>query len=161
LREYPNVRKLLASLQKEELPIFMFANQLPLLQLGRENPEVTEQIEEYCTEEGPYFNKRLFKKLKITAFSDPNDVMSYEITPLFAHKRMDSRLCPRMTNVSINIANVFSVFGVGEAANPGEAHSGYSGDERVIKLIVHGIGHEEAADIVKERCTMLEVIDEQ
>ncbi len=139
----------------------MLANQLPLLQLGRKNPEVTEQIEEYCTEEGPNYHKRLFKELKIMAFSDPNDILSYEITPLFAHKRMDSRICPRMTNVSINIAAVISLFGVGEVANPGEAHNGYSGDERVIQLIVHGIGHEGAADLIKERCTLLEVVDEK
>jgi len=160
LQQYPAVRKLLASLQKEELPIFMLANQLPLLQLGRKDPEVTEQIEEYCTEEGPNYHKRLFKELKIMAFSDPNDILSYEITPEFAHKRMDSRICPRMTNVSINIAEVVSLFGVGDVANPGEAHAGYSGDERVIKLIVHGIGHEGAADLIKERCTLLEVVDE-
>jgi hypothetical protein len=161
MREYPGARKLLASLQKEELPIFMLANQLPLLQLGRKNPEVTEQIEDYCTEEGPNYHKRLFKELKIMAFSDPNDILSYEITPLFAHKRMDSRICPRMTNVSINIAEVVSLFGVGDIASPGEAHNGYSGDERVIQLIVHGIGHEGAADLIKERCTLLEVVDEK
>jgi len=161
MREYPGARKLLASLQKEELHIFMLANQLPLLQLGRKNPEVTEQIEEYCTEGGPNYHKRLFKELKIMAFSDPNDILSYEITPVFAHKRMDSRICPRMTNVSINIAEVISLFGVGDVAHPGEAHNGYSGDERVINLIVHGIGHEGAADLIKERCTMLEIINEK
>jgi len=160
IRQYPGVRKLLASLQKEELPIFMLANQLPLLQLGRKDPEVTEQIEDYCTEEGPNYHKRLFKELKIMAFSDPNDILSYEITPEFAHKRMDSRICPRMTNVSINIAEVVSLFGIGDVASPGEAHDGYGGDERVIKLIVYGIGHEGAADLIKERCTLLEVVDE-
>ena len=161
MREYPGARKLLASLQKEELHIFMLANQLPLLQLGRKDPEVTEQIEDYCAEEGPNYHKRLFKELKIMAFSDPNDILSYEITPVFAHKRMDSRICPKMTNVSINIAEVVSLFGVGDIASPGEAHNGYSGDERVIKLIVHGIGHEGAADLIKERCTLLEVVDEK
>jgi len=138
----------------------MLANQLPLLQLGRKDPEVTEQIEEYCTEEGPNYHQRLFKELKIMAFSDPNDILSYEITPEFAHKRMDSRICPRMTNVSINIAEVVSLFGIGDVASPGEAHDGYGGDERVIKLIVYGIGHEGAADLIKERCTLLEVVDE-
>jgi len=160
ITQYPKVRQLLAALQKEELPIFMLANQLPLLQLGRKDPEITGQIKQHCREEGPNYHQRLFKELKIVAFSDPNDVMSYEITPVFAHKRMDSRICPRMTNVSINIAEVISIFGVGNIASPGEAHNGYSGDERVIKLIVHGIGHEGAADLIKERCTLLEVVDE-
>jgi len=160
MRKYPTVRKLLASLQKEKLPIFMLANQLPLLQLGRKDPEVTGQIKQYCREEGPNYQKRLFKELEIVAFSDPNDLLSYEITPVFADKRMDSRICPRMINVSINIAEVISLFGLGEFASPGEAHNGYSGDERLIKLIVHGIGHEGAADLIKERCTMLEIVDQ-
>jgi transcription termination factor Rho len=160
VRQYPKIRQLLASLQKEELPIFMLANQLPLLQLGRDDPEVTGQIKEHCTKEGPNYHKRLFKELEIVAFSDPNDVLSYEITPVFAHKRMDSRICPKMTNVSINIAEVISLFGVGDIASPGEAHNGYSGDDRVIQLIVHGIGHEGAADLIKERCTWLEIVDQ-
>jgi len=37
----------------------------------------------------------------------------------------------------------------------------FCGDERLIKLIVHGIGHEGAADLIKERCTMLEIVDEK
>ncbi len=160
LLEYPAARELFASLQKKELPIFMLANQLPLLQLGRKDPEVTGQIKQYCREEGPNYHKRLFKELEIVAFSDPNDLLSYELTPVFADKRMDSRICPQMTNVSINIAEVISLFGVGEIASPGEAHNGYSGDERVIQLIVHGIGHDGTADLIKERCTWLEVVEE-
>ena len=160
LLEYPKIRELLASLQNETLPIFMLANQLPLLQLGREDPEVTGQIREHCREGGPHYHKRLFKELDIVAFSDPNDVMSYEITPVFADKRMDSRICPKMTNVSINIAKVVSLFGIGDIASPGEAHSGYSGDDRVIQLIVYGIGHEGASDLIKERCTMLKIVEE-
>ena len=157
----PKIRQMLASLREEEIPIFMLANQLPLLQLGRKDPEVTGQFTQYCREEGPNYHKRLFKELKIMAFSDPNDLLSYEITPEFAAERMDSRICPRTTNVSINIAEVVSLFGVGEIANPGEAHTGYSGDERVIKLIVHGIGHDGAADLIKERCTFLKVVHEK
>ena len=160
LQDNPILRKLFASLQKEELPIFMLANQLPLLQLGRKDPEVTGQIKQYCREEGPNYQQRLFKELKIVAFSDPNDLLSYEITPEFAKERMDSRICPKMTNVSINIAKVVSLFGLGEMAKPGEAHSGYSGDDRVIKLIVHGIGHEGTADLIKERCHWLEIVDQ-
>jgi hypothetical protein len=161
LRQNPKVKQMLASLQKEEIPIFMLANQLPLLQLGRKDPEVTGQIKQYCHEDGPNYHKRLFKEVDIMAFSDPNDLLSYEITPEFAAERMDSRICPRTTNVSINIAEVISLFGVGEIASPGEAHNGYAGDERVIQLIVHGIGHDGAADLIKERCTLLKVVNEK
>ncbi len=72
---------------------------------------------------------------------------------------MDSRICPKMTNISINIAKVISIFGLGEVANPAEAHGGYDNDERVIKLIVHGIGHDNVPLLVKDRCTFLEVIE--
>ncbi len=160
-KKYPKVPQLLASLQKEELHVFMFANQLPFLQLGRDDPEVTGQIEEYCTEGGPNYHKRLFKELKIMAFSDPNDILSWEVTPEFEHKKLDSRICPSITNVSINIAEVVSLLGMGTYANPGTAHTGYDGDDRVIKLIVHGIGHDGAADLIKERCTLLEIVDEK
>jgi len=160
MREYPALRKLLASFQKKELPIFMLANQLALLQLGRKDPQVTGQIGQYCREDGQNYQQRLFKELKIVAFSDPNDLLSYEITPEFADERMDSRICPNMTNVSINIAEVISILGLGKFANPGEAHGGYGGDDRVIKLIAQGVGHEGTADLIKERCTWLEVVDQ-
>ncbi len=161
IRHYPKVPQLLASLQKEELPVFMFANQLPMLQLGRDDPEVTGQIEEYCTEGGPNYKQRLFKELKIMAFSDPNDILSWQVTHEFEHEKLDSRICPSITNVSINIAKVVSLFGMGTFANPGTAHTGYGGDDRVVKLIVHGIGHDGAADLIKERCTMLKIVDDK
>ncbi len=95
------------------------------------------------------------------AFSDPNDILSWQVTHEFEHEKMDSRICPSITNVSINIAEVVSLLGMGTYANPGTAHTGYDGDDRVIKLIVHGIGHDGAADLIKERCTMLEIVDEK
>jgi hypothetical protein len=161
IRQYPKVPQLLASLQKAEFPIFMFANQLPILQLGLDDPEVTGQIEEYCTKEGPNYRQRLFKELQIMAFSDPNDILSWQVTPEFEHEKLDSRICPSITNVSINIAEVVSLLGMGTFANPGTAHSGYDGDDRVVKLIVHGIGHDGATDLIKERCTMLKIIDDK
>ncbi len=51
-----------------------------------------------------------------------------------------------------------SLFGLGEIANPAAAHGDYEHDERVIALIAHGIGQENTADIVKERCTWLETV---
>ncbi|TDI94976.1 MAG: hypothetical protein E2O77_00015 [Caldithrix sp.] len=161
IRQYPKVPQLLASLQKEEFPIFMFANQLPILQLGRDDPEVTGQIEEYCTKEGPKYRQRLFKELQIMAFSDPNDILSWEMTHEFEHEKLDSRICPSITNVSINIAKVVSLLGMGTFANPGTAHTGYSGDDRVVKLIVHGFGHDGAADLIKKRCTILKIMDDK
>jgi hypothetical protein len=58
------------------------------------------------------------------------------------------------------VAKPISLFGFGEFADPGEAHGGYDSDERVISLIAHGIGDENAAEIVKERCTWLETTED-
>ena len=52
------------------------------------------------------------------------------------------------------------MFGLGEFAGQGSAHSDYDHDERVIAMIAHGFGQENAADIVKERCTWLETVHE-
>jgi len=65
-------------------------------------------------------------------------------------------MCPVITNVIINIAEVNSVFGV-ELASPGEAHRGYDNDQRVIKLMARGMSDNKADPMVKERCEWLEV----
>lgn len=155
----PNVLKLLNSLRDKEFSIYMLANQLPLLQLGREEPAVTNQIEEYCQETGTHWEDRLFKRLNIVAFSDPNDLLSYGIPPRFAREKMDSRICPKITNIEINVADVIDLFGIGEFANPAEAHNGYDNDEQVIKLIAYGIGHKEAPIETKEKCSWVEIVD--
>lgn len=157
---HPKFIKLREALQNERMPIFMLANQLPLLQLGREKPPVTEQLAQYCREGGQKHQQRLFKELPILAFSDPNDLFSYEIPPRFAMENMDSRICPKMTNISINVAEVIILLGVGQLANPAEAHGGYDNDELVINLIVHGIGHDNVSPLVNDRCTLLEVVED-
>ncbi len=61
----------------------------------------------------------------------------------------------------MNVAEPISLFGLGEVANPLEAHVGYDNDERVIAFIAHGIGQQNSARIIDERCTWLETIDEE
>jgi hypothetical protein len=70
---------------------------------------------------------------------------------------VDSRLCPRQVNVTINIAPATNLLGVGEFANPLAAHVDPDDDERVIGLITRGIGQPETAPVVEERCTWPEV----
>ena len=53
--------------------------------------------------------------------------------------------------MSLNIAHVRSLFGLGEIADPAEAHSGYSDDGRVIAMVAHGAGHTEEAEVVEQR----------
>ena len=99
----------------------------------------------------------LFQETELIAFSDPNDLLSYPIPDAFVRDYVDSRLCPKQVNVTINIARVRSVLGFGDFANPLAAHVDYDDDERVIGLITRGIGQPETAPVVKERCTWLEV----
>ncbi|MEJ2094690.1 MAG: hypothetical protein P8X93_05875, partial [Gammaproteobacteria bacterium] len=47
-------------LHNEHLTIFMLSNQLPLLQLGREAPPVTNQIDDYCSATGKLRDKSVF-----------------------------------------------------------------------------------------------------
>ena len=67
------------TLQSTRLSIFMLSNQLPLLQLGRPIPEVTNQFNDYCTVEGARKEGRVFKESRIVAFSDPNDILSWSV----------------------------------------------------------------------------------
>ena len=133
----------------------MLSNQLPLLEAGREGQQVVNQIGAFC---GPNPSKpgRFFGKTELIAFSDPNDLMSYPIPDQFADKLIDSRLCPSVTNVTINVVAVNSLLGLGDVANPLAAHLGYAGDERVGALIARGAGNPNVAPIVAERCTWRE-----
>jgi hypothetical protein len=144
----------------KKFPVYMLANQLPLLELGRKPATVRGQIARYCRPDGDLRDQRILEELSIYAFSDPNDILSYPIPPKFANDYLDSRLCPKVTNIAINVAQPISLFGLGEFANPAAAHDDYDHDERVIALIAHGIGQKNAADIIKERCTWLKTTDD-
>ena len=136
----------------------MLSNQLPLLQLGRELPEVRGQYADYCKPEGRYYSQRMVSKTSIIAFSDPNDLLSYGIPPGYQEEYIDSRLCPDITNISINVSPVIHVFGM-SGVRPGPAHMGYDQDDRVIALITHGIGTPNASPLVKERCEYTPTIE--
>jgi hypothetical protein len=145
------------SFRERDVKIFMLANQLPLLQSGLEPVSVQDQISAFCQPDGADFANRLFKETELIAFSDPNDLLSYPIPDAFVRGYVDSRLCPKQVNVTINISPVRSILDLGEFANPLAAHVDYDDDERVIGLITRGIGQPETAPVVKERCTWLEV----
>ncbi len=138
------------------LRIYMLANQLPLLELGRAPAKVVGEVPEHCIAGGRKRDKRFFDELSIYAFSDPNDILSYPVPANFVNDYMDSRLCPKVTNVTINVAKPISLFGFSDVASPLEAHSAYDHDDRVIALIANGIGHSAQSPLVKDRCTWLE-----
>ena len=85
-------------------------------------------------------------------------MLSYAIPPGFTERYIDSRLCTKTTNIDINVANIIDVFGI-TFANPLAAHNDYETDKRVISLIANGVGNENTAPIIKERCTTMVTTD--
>ena len=146
-------------MKNKEVPIYMMSNQLPMLQLGRSLPKISNQHSAYCQSGGAKYAERMLAKTSLIAFSDPNDLLSYAIPDDFADKYLDSRLCIDVTNININVAKVYDAFGLGKLANPMDAHIGYDTDDRVIALIAKGIANEKTAPIVNERCRWIETLD--
>jgi hypothetical protein len=149
---------LVAGLQQKEMTVFMLSNQLPFLQIGLPPPAVTGRIESYCRPEGEDYARRAFKKLDVVAFNDPNDLLSYSIPPSFVERYLDSRMCPDLTNIHINVADRISAFGV-EVVNPIAAHGNYDSDERVIELITHGNADLSKNELLSRRCRMIHIED--
>ncbi|MGJ0492459.1 hypothetical protein [Methylobacter sp.] len=151
--------ELVDALKDKEIPIYMMSNQLPMLQLGRKLPDVSNQKAAYCQPQGERYDQRMLAKTSIIAFSDPNDLLSYAVPRGFVEKYLDSRLCIDVTNININVATIFDAFGLGKLANPINAHIGYDTDDRVIALIAKGIGNNMASSIVNDRCRWIDTID--
>jgi len=157
LKSFPQFEKFRHAFQNRHIKIFMLSNQLPLLQLGRPAPDVLNQHKDYCLPEGKHYGERFANETHIIAFSDPNDLLSYTIPLGFKKNYLDSRICARITNISINIAYVNNLFGFSEVASPLEAHTGYDHDERVIALMAHGLGKDAMAPIISKRCEWMEL----
>jgi hypothetical protein len=153
----PEIARVATSFKERDVKVFMLANQLPLLQSGLEPATIRDAVPAYCRPDGASFADRLFKETELIAFSDPNDLLSYPIPDRYVRHYVDSRLCPRQVNVTVNVARVADLVGLGEFANPLAAHVDYEDDERVIGLITRGIGQPETTPVVEERCTWLEV----
>jgi hypothetical protein len=156
----PQIGPLAQAFRERDVKVFMLANQLPLLQSGLEPAAVRDAVPGYCRPEGAHFQERLFKETELIAFSDPNDLLSYPIPDRFVRDYVDSRLCPKQVNITINVAPVSDLVGLGQFANPLAAHVDYEDDERVINLITRGIGQPETSPLVKDRCTWLQVADD-
>ena len=75
----------------------------------------------------------------------------------FIQYGVDSRLCPTTVNVVLNIAHVSRLAGLDGFANPLTAHTGYNEDERVIGLMIGGLGGPETSTAVIERCNWVQV----
>lgn len=150
--------KRIEAFKNKRIPIYMLSNQLPMLQMGRELPEVSGHRADYCQANSPLFGQRMLSETAIFAFSDPNDLLSYAIPKGFSEQYLDSRLCPSVTNININVAKVIDAFGISDLANPLEAHIAYDQDDRVIALIARGIGTEHSSPLVRERCEFTNIL---
>ncbi len=144
------------TVRNKEFTVFMMANQLPLLQMGRDAPAISSETDAYCETDGKRSAERVMRKMNIVAFSDPNDILSYPVPLDFTKNSIDSRICPAVTNVSLNIAAQKSLFDAASFANPLTAHSGYMEDDRVIDLIANGISRENITPLIGKRCKWLE-----
>ncbi len=153
----PDVAHLEKALKEKNMTVFMLANQLPLLQMGRSEPEVVGGAAEYCTAQGAKRNERMFGGFNMVAFSDPNDILSYPIPQDFAAKHIDSRICANIVNVTLNIAPVHNLLGA-DFADPLTAHTGYMDDDRVIGMIADGFSRNHMAPMVSERCKWTESV---
>lgn len=142
--------------QDKEFTVFMMANQLPLLQAGRDLPSVSAEEKTYCAEKGDKSAQRIMRRMNIVAFSDPNDILSYPVPLDFASSSIDSRICPSITNVSLNVASEKSLFDAASFANPLLAHNGYMEDDRVISLVANGIQRSLVSPLIGDRCRWLE-----
>lgn len=158
IKHHREAQLIINELKNKEFTAFMLANQLPILQIGRPKPKINHKIAEYCKKDGRHYNDRIFKNLNIVAFSDPNDILSYNIPQDFVDEYIDSRICPMVTNVNINIATEISAFGVG-VVNPISAHTGYDNDTRVIDIISKGTDDIKNDKILSERCRFYELED--
>lgn len=147
------------TLKQKNTYIFMLANQLPILQLGRKKAEVTQQHADYCLANGIHYDQRMYQSTQIISFNDPNDIVSYPLPYGFAQQYLDSRLCINIANVEINVAKVTDLLGIGTFANPLTAHSAYKSDARVVAIIAKGIGTNKTAEIVRTRCKWLEEVE--
>lgn len=148
-----------AGFQQKTIPFYLMSNQLPLLEMGEEPPEVVNQQDKYCVAGSENYQQRLVNKTSIIAFSDPNDLLSYAIPQYFAENNLDSRLCAEITNINVNVAHVIDMFGFGKFANPLTAHTGYDSDDRVVALIANGVGGNNTSQVVNDRCVWTEFVD--
>ena len=129
----------LNQLKQKEIPVFMMSNQLPLIQLGKDSFQQTGTFNDYCQKTGKKYNQRILKTLNLVAFSDPNDLLSYSLDPARADDYLNERLCPIISNISIETTDAVDVIGTGSFVNPMAAHTTYSTDDRILDIIINGL----------------------
>ena len=77
----PAGQALARALQEKTITVFMLSNQLPLLQIGVEPPQVVGHPDLFCRPGSVRHKERALKRLNLVALTDPNDILSYPIPP--------------------------------------------------------------------------------
>lgn len=116
--------------------LFLLANQIPILNLGVEvAPGVSvhyQHLEQFAVARNAFRNPRLPDvPLHVVAFSDPNDIFSYQLT-----ENAISRQNAIISNVVVS--NDHTILGLYE--DPGNAHTCYIQNSPVANAIAHGSG---------------------
>lgn len=113
---------------------YMFANQLPLLCLGRYDPAPGDKGRDCITNTGTKAAQQ-DKPLTIVAFSDPNDLLSYPLKKeQFQELAISNPVA--VTNVLLNVEKwtLLYVF-----VHPHDAHTGHRKNADVLQIIACGI----------------------
>ena len=147
----------LGALQDKEVQLYMMANQLPLIDAALPTPRVVNKIPAYCEPGGENYSERIFDRLTVVAFSDPNDPLSYALPFGYVNTSMDSRLCPAVVNVTVNVTDTINALGLFEIAPPLESHAGYEQDPIVLGVMANGVGTSAMDKTVSDACTWVNI----
>lgn len=82
---------------------------------------------------------RRFRQMSVITVNDPNDLLSYRMTEDYKRDYIDWALCPKFTDVTIEVAQPTNIFGL-SFANPGDAHGNYWDDPGLNDILLRGFG---------------------
>ena len=92
---------------------------------------------------------RRFRQMSIITVNDPNDLLSYQLSDDYKKRYVDWALCPRFTDITIEVVQPANVFGV-TFADPGGAHGNYWSDPGLADILMRGFGDDKSDPSVPE-----------
>ena len=93
---------------------------------------------------------RRFETLSIVTVNDPNDLLSFSLPEEFKDEYIDWALCPKFTDLTIEVTEPRDVFGL-SFADPSAAHGNYWTDPGLVRLLVNGFGKGRESNPVHRR----------
>ena len=125
---------------------YMFANQVPLLELADLNPGASRQplsaeassrsqrLDAFIERARKFRTADQNEPLQIVAFTDPNDLLSYRLSRYLLANDGAPASSYRAANALYPVAQTYFGF----FADPLKAHTGYAGDAGVLDLVICG-----------------------